>query len=654
MAEETPFDYYMAGHTLTECAEKFGVKLEALKKRCQRERWREQRRAKQPPAADAALGDTEADPDAETYQTADYRVNGEEVRLFIDEHKELPIIGCKHTYGVMAMEIAAVIPEGELYRMEDEFLTISETDDGSAYETQVMTPERFVTWLEQFAVFNQFGHPADTKRTSLSPAMAKTILAADAFRASIPEIREICRVRLPIGTRDGKQWIFAPAIVGYDPDTKIYTLDSIPFNWKVHEDKEAVQKYVCKQFRDFPFDAGDCPIEQRRSLGAAVTAMLGQFLHHNIDRFPIVCVNANQPGTGKSFLVRAMLAPMHGQVATTAFVADDKEFTKTLNSALFANTPYVFLDDVRTLVSNSLNRFVVSNVIQDRLLGTNKQFSKVNRMQFFATGNSLKASPDVVRRTLPIDLFFAADAPKRVFSGVIDEYSILQTEWRQNMQVALWSMVQTWVKDGCPVEVKPGNLTSFGSYVELAANIAVHAGFADPFGPRQVDIDTGDASGDAITEVLMAIADSITPYGMDDAGNPTYDNPDRAPEEEGLHTGLYKYMTIEQIKKVAERMYKLDIILQNCRSSGERAENIHIGNMMRGLKGREYYDSSGRLYAVGSRRASACNRYCFKILSEPTQPPAVDIRHRFDTPATPTAVDDGGDDPFAPLPGADQ
>lgn len=92
---------------------------------------------------------------------------------------------------------------------------------------------------------------------------------------------------------------------------------------------------ICHVFADFPLDGGPCHTIQSRSLGAIVTAMLGQFLHHCIDLFPMVCVNANQPGTGKSFCVQAMLAPFYGEISAGNHLEDDNEFRKTLNAAIF-------------------------------------------------------------------------------------------------------------------------------------------------------------------------------------------------------------------------------------------------------------------------------------------------------------------------------
>lgn len=594
-----------------------------------------------PPAdIETALGDLPPSPQPaidreDECPTAEFcPKNGEKITLYIDPRTNLPLIGVKNTYGDIARNMAAVIPYGALYRMDDTYITINISSDGTQYSTQEMTPERYCTWSEQWAVYNKYGSPRDTTRTNLSPAQANIIMASDQFRNTIPEIREISPIRLPIGAKDNQgQWNFCPAPIGYDASTKIYTIDSLPINWQANHQPRAIIKWLCAQFSDFPFDAGDCPLIARRSLGAMITAMLGQLLHHCCDRYPIICVNANQPGTGKSFMVRCILAPIHGEIGTTSFSNDDTELSKNLNAALFAGSRYIFLDDVKTLSSNALNRYVVSTIITDRELGKNKQFTKNNRIQFFTTGNNLKTTSDVERRTLPIDLFFPDDAPTRAYNSPISEHSILTPSWRKTALEALWGMVKAWQKDGCPRYVKKHNLSSFNAYVDIAANIAIHAGFADPFGARQVDLDTGDAVGTALRETITALADDITPATshslVDKDEQPLYDKQGNRMLWDGKHRGLYRNYTVADVKTKADSLGKLEILLSLVRGTGERAEAIGIGNLMRGIKGREWYDTRGRRYSVGSRKTSASNRYSFQILSEPTQDPSDDVDNPF-------------------------
>ena len=114
---------------------------------------------------------------------------------------------------------------------------------------------------------------------------------------------------------------------------------------------------------------------------------------------------------------------------------------KTLNTLLFDGAMVCYLDDIKTLANNTINRFVTATAIRDRILGTNQSFTVANRMQFFVTGNNLKTTPDIARRSLTIDLFWAGKAAERQFSNpAITEERLADPAWRASLLSCLWSL----------------------------------------------------------------------------------------------------------------------------------------------------------------------------------------------------------------------
>lgn len=503
---------------------------------------------------------------------------------------QLPRISIKQPYSDLATQTAAAIPHGALYLTRaDEYITISEHPGTphTPYSTRSMTPKRFATWIEQHVWYTQ--HPATDTRTSLSEAQAALILESDAFRATIPTVDHISPVRLPIlapGTTAEKPR-FIPAPTGYDPTTRIYTADSLPTDWNRQYSIESITRQLLHIFADFPLDGGDLDHRVCRSMGAIICAMLGQYLHHCIDRYPLIILNANQPGTGKSFLARAILAPVHGDIDTINFNADENELRKLLNTRLLDTAAYAFLDDIPSLISNTINRYVTSSRITDRVMGKQSSFTVENRMQFFITGNQLKTSKDVERRSLPIDLFCAGDATTRTIGTRISEHGILTPTWRRDMLTALWSLVAGWQRAGCPKDpTTAARISSFEHY-KIAAHITIWAGFPDPFGPRQVDLDTGDTMTDALTETIIYISTNQT-----------------------TTTETY---TIDRILEIAAAIGKADIITGSARDPRKS-----LGHQMRRIKGRIFTDSYGRQFEVGNRRTSASSNYTITHLTPPT------------------------------------
>jgi hypothetical protein len=540
-----------------------------------------------------------------------------------DSH--VPSFDARSPYHQLARCVAASIPHGALFRMDDKFVTIHIEPNGNV-ATVPMTKLRLPTWLpEQKICTFHGGRRKDAAPdepppvTSISPAQAELIMASDVFRERMPELAGVANVRLPVivsqvkgatkvHREDGAVtekhlplYKFEPTAEGYDPRSKIFTHSTVKQNFETTLSLEKARAFLVKAFSETALDGGFSGDEaihplRSRSFGAVVTAMLGQFLHHCIDSFPLILVVANQAGTGKSFLVRSILTPIHGDVDAANFIDDDKEFRQTLNAMLFYGARFCWLDDVKHLKSQALNRFITSSRIRDRILHTQITFSKEMRMQFFATGNSLKVSPDIARRSLPIDLFFAQDATQRIFQGVLTEEIITQPAIRSSFLSCLWSLVHHWQEAGCPryIEKAPGG--AFAKFVDLAANIAMHAGFANPYGPRLVDLDSGDAAGKALQEVLVVMADSIG-AGF---GQP--------------HKGRFYKFRVADLEAFATNMHKIDIIVPY---GNNKRDNL--GQAMRGMKGREFTDSRGRRFSVGSSRDSASSLYQFTILSEPTR-----------------------------------
>lgn len=538
-------------------------------------------------------------------QLTDAQLAGEEP-LSPDTLSPVPRININQPYDVLAEAVAKCIPGKGLFRHDGFYCTIHPADNSTGFEFRPMTPDRFSTWLPANGVCRFFS-PARSEKvpeklTSLSPAQANIIMSSDTMREAVPEVREVASIRLPLIRYNKKGEIdIYPAPVGYDPSSKIYTLDGLPIDWDRHKvpPLERCVKILAHIFSDFPLDGGDLPITRCRSLGAIITAMLGQFLHHSLPLFPMVVANANQPGTGKTFCVQAMLAPFFGYVSPGNHTEDDNEMRKTLNAALFDGSPYYFVDDVKTIAGRVLPRFITAHSIKDRELGTNRIFDKPQRMQFFVTGNSLKMSPDLERRTLPIDLFYAGDATKRTGFSVLKEQHFRNEEWRRSVLHCLWGLCVHWLEKGAPTLGDVPALTSFKPYVGTAAAIAVSAGFASPFGERLVELDTGDTMGRALVELVIYLADLIQPP-PDDPGRP--------------HVHLSAIYTVDNMVEIAKTHHILDII-----TNGARDPQISLGRAMRTLNGRQFTDSMGRNFLVGGKTRRASTEYPFFILSEPVR-----------------------------------
>lgn len=588
---------------------------------------------------------------------------------------KLRVIPIKTAYSVLAEAVTDAIPAGALYQIGRyknyaiAWEILSGSKRGELY-TDLITPETFSSWIDKFVYFvSSPDKDFDAqKRTSLSPAQSKLIMESPIMRQRIPIIEQHLAVRLPIRKlgKNGKPH-FEPAPAGYDINTGIFTTDTHDIDWSSKPmSRELIRKTILRELSESGLDGMNPPTMDSRSVAAVVTAQLSFFLSHCMKTAQGILLVANQPGSGKSFLARYIFSPVEGDREAMNYPDNEEERRKTFMAALDAGERIAFLDDVHSLNSTTLNRFMTNATVTDRKIGTGDTLSLVNRMHFVITGNNLKTSKDLERRLLPIDIFRDGPATEKEYAEVLTEEMFSDPAWRRDHRQILWDMVRHWEADGCPQYVR--TVPGFKDF-SMCANIAVHCGFVDPYGPRQVALDTGDARSAATEEVLSAAAALIdlTTNGTEGLNliEPIYAR--EAPQfrealqerrggilvkrlpkledehltlirdaftsrpgkttpphtvadiladyENGGDTGLYVDLENADIAAIAEAEAKLGIILDSKKVTSAQGQAIALGQYILKFKGRTLRDPFGRLVLIGSRRTSASTRYRFTILS---------------------------------------
>ena len=216
---------------------------------------------------------------------------------------------------------------------------------------------------------------------------------------------------------------------------------------------------------DFPF-AGDA--DRENVFGAMLTLMMRGAIQGNV---PLHLIVTSLKRVGKTSLARdVIVAAVTGQQDTPVekLSPNDEEVRKTLITKMMANDPVALWDNLRESVidSGSLAMVLTSRYSQDRLLGTNKAVKVENRLTMFATGNKVRASGEIAKRTVPIILQPENDAPEektKFKHKFLDAYVARQ---RPKVLGCLIGMVENWRQAGMP----RGDLT-FGSHQAWAETI---------------------------------------------------------------------------------------------------------------------------------------------------------------------------------------
>ena len=493
--------------------------------------------------------------------------------------RSLPSIARNQPLAGLSLAVAQALRAAPLFRRGDALVTV----DATTGEALPMTATRWRSWHQRF--FHFVEGDGDERRTVNAPQdLALCILASDEFRASVPELRAVNLLRLPAWRGEGKTRGIDLLPEGYHPVTKTFTVAALDYaqDWPL----EDAQAWLDSTFGAFPFfEAGE--LFARRSFAAHVGAMLGIYAVNLLPAFavrPMVLVIGNQPGVGKSTLVRAQLSPVHGEIAEGSKPKSDDELRKVLDATALAEKPYCFLDDLHSLASNDLNHFIASPTHEPRVMGQGVLAKCPNVWQVFGTGNGLNLTEDLDRRTLAIDLFDAGKAAARKVPEPMTNTRVFSVEYRAAACSALWAMLRHWRDAGMP-KCAEARKPSFEAYAEIIGSVIVCAGLANPFASRECSIG-GDESGRALETALCRMA-----AALDDG-------------EELTPAEILAHLT---------EANALDVVLPyDCKD-----ERKALGHKLRKLRGREFIDEHGRRFEFGRREGSAGAHYRIHFLDVP-------------------------------------
>lgn len=401
----------------------------------------------------------------------------------------------------LARTIAGILNTAPIFLSGESIVTVDEATGN----TEAMDPLRFVSWVERYLVFTRPIKESPVVE-SIGKDKAALILRSDDFRQGLRSLKGVAPVRTPVWKdEDGSRKVeLAP--VGFDAESGLFTVDSIPYQDDMSADD--AWTFLWEALREFPYDAeGQAEVKYRRSFSAQFAAMIGVYCHtlfpDGTNR-PLIVYNANQPGSGKSLLMRLALCPVHGEVGESDKADDEKSFQTVLETAALQRDPYLILDNCYHLRSKSLDRFLTSPIHKPRLF--NKQESRAvrNCTQIFCTGNSLSLTADLDRRALVIDLFVPGEATSRKFKHEITEEWFPRPEIRAKFLGALWAIVRKWRDDGMP-RMKEHRRASFETWSGIIGGIVCSAGMTNPFTPRTAE-NGGDESTRALKIVLGQLA----------------------------------------------------------------------------------------------------------------------------------------------------
>jgi hypothetical protein len=334
--------------------------------------------------------------------------------------------------------------------------------------------------------------PDGEKKRIKSPTLFPTQAALFAIRAAdeVPGLRGLEGViHTPTFRADGSLL----SVPGYDEETGTLFLPTggqpaapVPLTPSA-EDITMAKKWISYMLQDFRFVSDD---DRANYIGLMLTPLL-----RNITPAPykLGVIEAHQPGSGKTFLARAIMSIYSG-IMHAEMPSEEPELVKTITSMLDTQTGAVIVfDNVSGVVrSSALAGLLTSPTFQGRRLGTGVMVDAVNDRLWMITGNNAALGGDLARRSLRVKIDPGVPNPEARTRFAIPDFENWVRAHRGDLLWSMLTLVQHWVHIGSPVpsEIRAD---SYGKWVAVVGSILAAAGipgtFDDPLASKANDPD---------------------------------------------------------------------------------------------------------------------------------------------------------------------
>lgn len=170
----------------------------------------------------------------------------------------------------------------------------------------------------------------------------------------------------------------------------------------------------------------------------------------------LIIVDGNRPGIGKTLLIQVLGLIVDGEIVPAIpYIANDEELQKRIIARIQrSRCRLLFLDNAKTTVGGAVSSPVLESlssdsVISGRLLGTSCEVAIKNDLLFAMTMNCTNISPDLLSRSLPIQLRYEEGDPRHRDFEREDPLQFAR-ENRDGILAELLGMVDYWNAQGQP------------------------------------------------------------------------------------------------------------------------------------------------------------------------------------------------------------
>lgn len=198
---------------------------------------------------------------------------------------------------------------------------------------------------------------------------------------------------------------------GYDAQTRLWCNSDIKLPPIPDQPTRAQAKAALQLLTDL---VSGFPFVGAVDRAVALVSILGAILRGAFDVVPLIVFLAQEPGTGKSYLVDLIGAIVTGRQCPVITGAKSvEEMEKRLGALLLEGSSMSSLDNLsHDIAGDLLAQMVTQTFIKTRILGKSEIPECEWRGTLFATGNNIRVIGDMVRRTLSCHLDAKLERPE--------------------------------------------------------------------------------------------------------------------------------------------------------------------------------------------------------------------------------------------------
>lgn len=356
---------------------------------------------------------------------------------------------------------------------------------GSLFTRLRIRPETGAPFLEPLTIHALRGHLARIADWLVARSIQEELVLEDgappmaAVRdlaslpdwAGVPMLRAV--VECPTFTREGT----LVAKPGYHPSAGLWYFPRSDLHLPPVSDQPSREELDRAKQLLLEDLLGDFPFQDTASRAHALAAVLLPFGRALIPGpTPLHTVDAPLEGTGKSLLTSCIAIVATGRPAeATPEATSEEEWRKRIGALLCEGASIILLDNLNhTLKSGALASVLTATMWKDRILSRTKTLLQPNFALWLATGNNLKLSRELIRRTLWIRLDARVDAPWERTGFQHPNLIGWATANRGQLVWAALTLCQAWLAAGKPAGRQ--TLGMFEGWVETMGGILDVAG----------------------------------------------------------------------------------------------------------------------------------------------------------------------------------